>query len=89
MNDPWPHLLAHKVQTCIDSLAPEVREHVRETVRDILDIAGRNPWGWPQWDDTDPEGEDIRCASVGKVVLVYSINRARRHLYGFKLTYLP
>ncbi|MFD4914752.1 hypothetical protein ACFWNR_16175 [Streptomyces virginiae] len=27
----------------------ELPEPARETVRDVLDIAVRAPWGWPQW----------------------------------------
>lgn len=31
----------------------ELPEHAKETVRDVLDIAVRSPWGWPQWNATD------------------------------------
>ncbi|MFB6961495.1 hypothetical protein ACFCYB_31995 [Streptomyces sp. NPDC056309] len=55
-------------------------EHAKETVRDILDIAMRSPWGWPQWNTGDPEGEDVRVASVGQLSVVYVINRLTRHL---------
>ncbi|MEU6011112.1 hypothetical protein [Streptomyces sp. NPDC047453] len=55
-------------------------EHVQETVRDVLDIAVRSPWGWPQWNTGDPEGEDVRAASVGQLSVVYVINRLTRHL---------
>ncbi|MCX4632326.1 MULTISPECIES: hypothetical protein [unclassified Streptomyces] len=55
-------------------------EHAKETVRDVLDIAVRSPWGWPQWNTGDPEGEDVRAASVGQLSVVYVINRLTRHL---------
>lgn len=50
-------------------------------VREVLDIASRQPWGWPQWDLTDPEGPDLRRADVGPLTVVYFINRPRELLY--------
>ncbi|WP_406004844.1 hypothetical protein OG440_00665 [Streptomyces sp. NBC_00637] len=47
----------------------------KEMVRDVLDIAARSPWGWPQWNAGDPEGEDVRAASIGQLSVVYVINR--------------
>ncbi|MCM2394421.1 hypothetical protein [Streptomyces albipurpureus] len=58
----------------------ELPEHATEMVRDVLDIAARSPWGWPQWNAGDPEGEDVRAASVGQLSVVYVINRLTRHL---------
>ncbi|KFG01287.1 hypothetical protein IQ62_08715 [Streptomyces scabiei] len=58
----------------------ELPEHAKETVRDVLDIAVRSPWGWPQWNTGDPVGEDVRAASVGQLSVVYVINRLTRHL---------
>lgn len=58
----------------------ELPAHAKETVRDVLDIAVRSPWGWPQWNTGDPEGEDVRAASVGQLSVVYVINRLTRHL---------
>lgn len=58
----------------------EFPEHAKETVRDVLDIAVRSPWGWPQWNTGDPEGEDVRSASVGQLSVVYVINRLTRNL---------
>ncbi|MFF8696705.1 hypothetical protein ACF08W_31270 [Streptomyces sp. NPDC015144] len=58
----------------------ELPEHATEMVRDVLDIAMRSPWGWPQWNAGDPEGEDVRAASVGQLSVVYVINRLTRHL---------
>ncbi|MFI6254412.1 hypothetical protein [Streptomyces sp. NPDC051016] len=34
---------------------------------DVLDAAAGNPWGFPRWDPGDPEGEDVRIASVGQL----------------------
>ncbi|WP_327388315.1 MULTISPECIES: hypothetical protein [unclassified Streptomyces] len=58
----------------------ELPEPARETVRDVLDIAARSPWGWPQWNAGDPEGEDVRAASVGQLSVVYTVNRLTRRL---------
>lgn len=52
-------------------------DHAKETARDILDIAVRFPWGWPQWDVGDAEGEDIRAA-VGQLSGINVINRLTR-----------
>jgi hypothetical protein len=52
----------------------------KEMVRDVLDIAVRSPWGWPQWNASDPEGEDVRASSVGQLSVVYVINRLTRNL---------
>ncbi|MFJ6485965.1 MULTISPECIES: hypothetical protein [unclassified Streptomyces] len=58
----------------------ELPEPARETVRDVLDIAVRAPWGWPQWNAGDPEGENVRAASVGRLSVVYMANRLTRRL---------
>ncbi|WP_424215841.1 hypothetical protein ACN20G_27195 (plasmid) [Streptomyces sp. BI20] len=58
----------------------ELPRHAGETARDLLDIAARAPWGWPQWDPGDPDGEDVRAASVGQLSVVYVVNRLTRHL---------
>ncbi|MFC9955215.1 hypothetical protein ACFVIN_33170 [Streptomyces prasinus] len=76
MSDAWPARLAPSVSTYLADLAPAVQE----MVRDLLDIASRSPWSWPQWDRTDPEGEDLRRASVGPLTVVYWINRSHGHL---------
>ncbi|MFE4861520.1 hypothetical protein [Streptomyces sp. NPDC056670] len=55
-------------------------EHAQESVRDVMDIAVRSPWGWPQWNTGDPEGEDVRAAAVGQLSVVYVINRLSQHL---------
>lgn len=58
----------------------ELPAPAKEMVRDVLDIAKRSPWGWPQWNTGDPEGEDVRAASIGQLSVVYVINRLTRHL---------
>ncbi|MFG2569158.1 hypothetical protein ACGFR6_27495 [Streptomyces sp. NPDC048567] len=50
-------------------------EHIEDTVWDVLDAAAGNPWGFQQWNADDPEGEDVRHASVGQLSLTYWINR--------------
>ncbi|MER5988350.1 hypothetical protein [Streptomyces sp. NPDC001787] len=63
-------------------------EHARETVRDVLDIVVRSPWDWPQWNNGDREGEDVRAASVGQMPVVYVINRLVRHLSVLDIVWL-
>ncbi|MFD9436162.1 hypothetical protein [Streptomyces sp. NPDC060002] len=58
----------------------ELPASAKEMVRDVLDIAVRSPWGWPQWNAGDPEGEDVRAASIGQLSVVYVINRLTRRL---------
>lgn len=60
----------------------------QEMVRDVLDIAVRSPWGWPQWNAGDPEGEDVRAASVGQLSVVYTVNRLTRHLSVLDIVWL-
>ncbi|GGM24253.1 hypothetical protein GCM10010129_80860 [Streptomyces fumigatiscleroticus] len=73
---PWAVRLSPQAAKTLAALP----EHAKETVRDVLDIAVRFPWGWPQWNTGDPEGEDVRAASVGQLSVVYVINRLTRHL---------
>ncbi|MCB5167382.1 hypothetical protein LG634_21395 [Streptomyces bambusae] len=75
-DQPWPVRLSPQAAKALTDLP----EPATEMVRDLLDIAARSPWGWPQWNTGDPEGEDIRAASVGQLSVVYVINRLRRHL---------
>ncbi|MFF1779972.1 hypothetical protein [Streptomyces virginiae] len=73
---PWVVRLSPQAAKTLTELpAP-----ARETVRDVLDIAVRSPWGWPQWNASDPEGEDVRAASVGQLSVVYVANRLTRRL---------
>ncbi|MGW3414561.1 hypothetical protein [Streptomyces sp. NPDC000888] len=77
MTPAWPARLSPNASKYLAAQEPEVQE----MVRDVLDIASRQPWGWPQWDPTDIEGEDLRTAGVGPLTVVYWINRAHEHLY--------
>ena len=62
--------------------------HAEETAWDILDAAAGAPWGYPQWDTGDPEGEDVRIASVGQLSVIYFANRALRHLSVLDIVWL-
>lgn len=73
---PWAVRLSPQAAKTIT----ELPETAREMVRDVLDIAVRSPWGWPQWNIGDPEGEDVRAASVGQLSVVYAVNRLTRRL---------
>ncbi|MCX4428442.1 hypothetical protein [Streptomyces mirabilis] len=50
--------------------------HVEDTVWDVLDAAAADPWGFGQWNADDPEGEDVRYASVGQLSLTAGAWRA-------------
>lgn len=50
-------------------------------LRDVMDIAGRDPWSFPPFDSRDPEGEDVRAAAVGHLTAVYWVNRTAGRLY--------
>ncbi|MCX5374788.1 DUF6247 family protein [Streptomyces sp. NBC_00103] len=53
--------------------ARELPDHARAILRDVLDIAARDPWSFPPFNARDPEGEDVRSA-------VYWINRPAARL---------
>ncbi|MEU2117944.1 hypothetical protein ABZ567_20355 [Streptomyces sp. NPDC016459] len=81
---PWViRLSPHAAKTLTD-----LPDHAKETVRDVLDIATRSPWGWPQWNASDVEGEDVRAASVGQLSVVYVANRLTRHLAVLDIVWL-
>ncbi|MCT9011005.1 hypothetical protein [Streptomyces rhizosphaerihabitans] len=63
-------------------------EHAEQMIWDVLDAAAGNPWGFPQWDVGDPEGEDVRIASVGQLSLIFFANRALRHLSVLDIVWL-
>ncbi|CUW33359.1 hypothetical protein [Streptomyces reticuli] len=63
-------------------------EHAEEMVWDVLDTAAGAPWGYPQWDPDDPEGEDVRIASLGQLSVIYFTNRALRHLSVLDIVWL-
>ncbi|MFD4370252.1 hypothetical protein [Streptomyces sp. NPDC058486] len=63
-------------------------EDAEQTAWDVLDAAAAAPWGFPQWDPGDPEGEDVRIASVGRLSVVYFANRALHHLSVLDIVWL-
>ncbi|WP_328551065.1 hypothetical protein [Streptomyces sp. NBC_00358] len=63
-------------------------EHVEDTMWDVLDAAAGDPWGFRQWNADDPEGEDVRYASVGQLSLTYWINRHLHRLSVLNITWL-
>lgn len=66
----------------------ELPEHAAEMVRGVLDAASLGPWGFGRWDASDPEGEDVRIASVGQLSVIYFINRPLRHLSVLDIVWL-
>ncbi|MFC9330789.1 hypothetical protein [Kitasatospora sp. NPDC057015] len=80
----WPARLSPQAGKILTQLPP----HAQQMVADLLDIASRTPWGWPQWDATDPEGEDVRCASIGQLSLIYLVNSAAGRLYVIDIVWL-
>ncbi|PJN31648.1 hypothetical protein CG747_44145 [Streptomyces sp. CB02959] len=82
--EPWAVRLSPQAAKTLNQLP----EPAQETVRDILNIAGRSPWGWPQWNASDPEGEDVRAAAIGQLSVVYVINRLTLHLSVLDITWI-
>ncbi|MDQ1022487.1 hypothetical protein QF035_000069 [Streptomyces umbrinus] len=81
---PWPARLSPKALAVLD----ELPDHAREMLRDVMDIAGRDPWSFPPFDSRDPEGEDVRAAAVGHLTAVYWINRPAGRLYIIDIIWL-
>ncbi|WP_405444694.1 hypothetical protein [Streptomyces erythrochromogenes] len=44
--------------------------------------------GFRQWDPDDPEGEDVRIASAGRLSVIYFANRMLRHLSVLDIVWL-
>ncbi|MFC8349581.1 hypothetical protein [Streptomyces sp. NPDC057280] len=63
-------------------------ERAEQMAWDVLDAAAGNPWGFPQWDASDPEGEDIRIASIGQLSVIYFTNRVLHHLSVLDIVWL-
>ncbi|MEU3401385.1 hypothetical protein [Streptomyces filamentosus] len=63
-------------------------DHVEDTVWDVLDAAAADPWGFRPWNADDPEGEDVRYASVGQLSLTYWVNRPLRRLTVLDIVWL-
>ncbi|MGP4003507.1 hypothetical protein [Streptomyces sp. 8N706] len=80
----WQARLSPQALTAVDDLP----EHAREMLRDVLDIASRDPWSFPAFNNRDPEGEDVRSASVGQLTAVYWINRTAGRLYVINILWL-
>ncbi|WP_328834905.1 hypothetical protein [Streptomyces europaeiscabiei] len=81
---PYPVRLSPPAVKVLDALP----EHAEQMVWDVLDAAAGNPWGFPQWDEGDPEGEDVRIASVGQLSVIFFANRALRHLSVLDIVWL-
>ncbi len=62
--------------------------HAVQMVKDVLDLAQRAPFGFPQWNTSDPEGEPLRAAAVGQLSLVYWINEPTRTLGVLEIVWL-
>ncbi|MEZ0090994.1 hypothetical protein [Streptacidiphilus sp. EB129] len=76
MSDAWPVRLSAQAGNYFADLPAAVQE----MVRDLLDLASHSPLDFPQGDKTDPDGVELRRASVGSLTVVYLINRQMRHL---------
>ncbi|WP_331724262.1 hypothetical protein OG416_35790 (plasmid) [Streptomyces longwoodensis] len=81
---PWPARLSPQAAGAVK----ELPDHACEMLRDVLDIAGRDPWSFPPFNARDPEGEDVRSASVGQLTVVYWINRTAGRLYVVDIVWL-
>lgn len=81
---PWPARLSTPAAKVLGTLPA----YAQEMVRDVLDIASRTPWGWPQWDATDPDGADVRTAAIGQLTVVYLVNSAAERLLVIDIVWL-
>ncbi|MGO4457948.1 hypothetical protein AB4039_11650 [Streptomyces sp. M-16] len=63
-------------------------EHAEDTVWDVLDAAAADPWGFGQFNADDPEGEDVRYASVSRLSLTYWVNRPLNRLTVLNIVWL-
>ncbi|MFF1412135.1 hypothetical protein ACFVX6_20595 [Streptomyces sp. NPDC058289] len=63
-------------------------EDAEIAVWDVLDAAVADPWGFSQWNPDDPEGQDVRLASVGRLSLTYWINRPLHRLSVLNILWL-
>ncbi|WP_406410281.1 hypothetical protein [Streptomyces sp. NBC_01614] len=68
--------------------ADSVNRYRRGPRKHVYNIAGRDPWSFPRFNARDPEGEDVRSASVGQVTAVYWINRPAGRLYVIDIVWL-
>ncbi|MEV6582325.1 hypothetical protein AB0M92_29635 [Streptomyces sp. NPDC051582] len=79
---------AVRISSAAAKVLAALPEHAEETVWDLLDAAAADPWGFGQWDPADPEGEDVRIASAGRLSVVYFANRPPRHLSVLDIVWL-
>lgn len=86
MTGPQPYAVRLSAQAA--KVLTALPEHAEQMAWDVLDAAAGAPWGYPQWDNDDPEGEDIRIASVGQLSVIYFANRALRHLSVLDIVWL-
>ncbi|WP_331731983.1 hypothetical protein [Streptomyces sp. NBC_00989] len=86
MTEPQPYAvrLSSQAAKVLDALP----EYAEQMLWDVLDATADNPWDFPQWDAGDPEGEDVRIASVGQLSVIYFVNRALRHLSVLDIVWL-
>ena len=82
--EAWPALLSKDAAGVLADLPPDVQE----LVRDALALAGRAPYGWPQFQPADPDGADVRVAQVGLVTVVYWVNRNLSRLWVLDIVWL-
>lgn len=82
--EAWPAYLSKQAAGVLADLPPDVQE----LVRDALALAGRAPYGWPQFQSADPDGTDVRVAQVGLVTVVYWVNAARSRLWVLDIVWL-
>ncbi|MGI5447955.1 type II toxin-antitoxin system RelE family toxin [Streptomyces sp. CA-243310] len=80
----WPVRLSPHAAKALAGLP----EYAVEIVRDVLDIASRDPWSFPAFDGRDPEGEDVRSATIGQLAAVYFVNRSAGRLYVIDVVWL-
>ncbi|MEU4065105.1 hypothetical protein AB0F25_22265 [Streptomyces wedmorensis] len=63
-------------------------ESAEQTAWHLLDAAAAEPWGFPQWNPGDPEGDDVRIASIGRLSVIYWINRPMHRLSVLDIVWL-
>ena len=81
----WPVLLSPPPAGTVG----ELPDHAREMLRDVLDIAGRDPWFFPPFRPPRPRrrGSPL-SAAVGHLTAVYWINRPAGRLYVLDIIWL-
>ncbi|MCX5077667.1 hypothetical protein OG321_34885 [Streptomyces sp. NBC_00424] len=84
MTEPYAVRFSAPAAKTLDALP----EHIEDTVWDVLDAAAADPWGFRQFNADDPEGQDVRHASVGQLSLTYWVNRSLRRLSVINITWL-